>query len=142
MASTNPTPEPKIADEQNPRATTLDVSRTSMRRRKRRVKMIVLVFALALVACAFLLYRHYSQFESTDDAEIDGYIYPVSARVAGYVTRVTVDDGQYVKAGTPLAQLDRTDYEVAVANAKAALANDRSTAASLQTNVPITSVNT
>jgi membrane fusion protein (multidrug efflux system) len=58
------------------------------------------------------------------------------------VIRVAVDDNQYVEAGTVLVQLDPKDYEVAVANAKATLANDQASAAALQTNVPITSVNT
>ena len=62
--------------------------------------------------------------------------------VSGYVNRVTVDDNQYVKAGTVLVQLDPKDYEVALANAKATLANDQASAAALLTNVPITSVNT
>jgi membrane fusion protein, multidrug efflux system len=62
--------------------------------------------------------------------------------VSGYVTQVRVDDNQYVEAGTVLVQLDPKDYEVAVANAKATLANDQASAAALQTNVPITSVNT
>ena len=60
----------------------------------------------------------------------------------GYVNRVTVDDNQYVNAGTVLAVLDPKDYEVAIANAKATLANDQANAASLATAVPITSVNT
>jgi membrane fusion protein (multidrug efflux system) len=58
------------------------------------------------------------------------------------VTRVTVDDNQYVEAGTVLVQLDPKDYEVAVANAKAALANDEASAAAVSTNIPLTSVNT
>ena len=143
MASTtDPTLEPQKPEEQNLSPTTLGGSRASARRKKRRVRIIAAAVVLVVIATAFILYRHYSQFESTDDAEIDGYIYPVSARVAGYVTHVMVDDDQYVKAGTTLAQLDPTDFEVAVANAQAALANDKSTAASLQTNVPITSVDT
>jgi membrane fusion protein (multidrug efflux system) len=88
------------------------------------------------------LYRYYTTWESTDDAQIDGYIYPVTPRVQGYVTRVTVDDNQYVEAGTVLVQLDSKDYEVAVANARAALANDQASGASQSTTVPITSVNT
>ena len=88
------------------------------------------------------MYRHYAAWESTDDAQIDGYIYPVSARVSGYVTRVTVDDNQYVEAGTVLAQLDPEDYKVALANARATLVNDQASADASQTNVPLTSVNT
>ena len=59
-----------------------------------------------IVAASVLLYRHFAAWESTDDAEIDGYIYPVSSRVPGYVNRVTVDDNQYVEAGTVLVELD------------------------------------
>ena len=100
------------------------------------------MLGLALIVIAVLLYRHYAAWESTDDAQIDGYIYPVSSRVTGYVTRVMVDDNQYVEAGTVLVRLDPKDYEVALANAKATLANDQASAAALQTNVPLTSVNT
>jgi len=111
-------------------------------RRKPLWRILLLVGGLVVVVSSIVLYRHFAAWESTDDAEIDGYIYPVSSRVAGYVTRVAVDDDQYVKAGTVLAQLDPKDYDVAVANAKAALANDQATAAAVATNVPITSVNT
>src|SRR5262245_37063428 len=88
------------------------------------------------------LYRHLAAWESTDDAQIDGYVYPVSSRVSGYVTRVTVDDYQYVEAGTVLVQLDAKDFDVGVANARAALANSQANAAAQKTNVPLTSVNT
>jgi membrane fusion protein (multidrug efflux system) len=107
-----------------------------------RRKIFLAFLGLVLIVIGILLYRHYSAWESTDDAEIDGYIYPVSSRVTGYVTRVTVDDNQYVQAGTVLVQLDPKDYEVALANAKATLANDQAGAQALLTNVPLTSVNT
>ena len=116
--------------------------RAPVRRAKRGKKILLVVLGLALIAIAVPLYRHYIAWESTDDAQIDGYIYPVSSRVSGYVTRVTVDDNQYVQQGTVLVQLDPKDYEVAVANAKAVLANDKASAAVQVTNVPLTSVNT
>ena len=81
-------------------------------------------------------------WESTDNAQIDGFIYPVSSRVSGHVTRVMVDENQYVEAGTVLAQLDPKDYEVAIAIARATLANDEASAAALRTSVPITSTDT
>jgi membrane fusion protein (multidrug efflux system) len=123
--------------------TAVGAGRPRTRRNKILRRLLWIVPALIVIAGAsILLYRHFAAYESTDDAEIDGYIYPVSSRVTGYVNRVMVDDNQYVQAGTVLVQLDATDYEVAIANAKAALANDQSNAASLTTNVPITSVNT
>jgi len=113
------------------------------RRRKRRGTLIISLGAvIVLIAAAIVVYQRYAAWESTDDAQIDGYIFPVSSRVPGYVTRVLVDNNQKVEAGTVLAQLDPKDYEVTVATAKAALANDQATAASQQINVPITSVST
>jgi membrane fusion protein (multidrug efflux system) len=114
----------------------------SRRGRRRRTLILSLLLVAILVAAAAVAYQRYAAWESTDDAQIDGYIFPVSARVPGYVTRVLVDNNQYVGAGTVLVQLDQKDYEVAVANAKATLANDQASAAALETNVPITSVST
>jgi membrane fusion protein, multidrug efflux system len=111
-------------------------------RSKTLLRILAVGLVLAIIAVSIALYRYYSLWESTDDAQIDGYIYPVSSRVTGYVTRVTVDDNQSVEAGTVLAQLDMKDYEVAVANARAALANAQASAASVSTTVPITSVST
>jgi membrane fusion protein, multidrug efflux system len=111
-------------------------------RLKARRKILFAAAGVAVLALATLLYLHFAAWESTDDAEIDGYIYPVSSRVSGYVARVTVDDNQRVEAGAVLVQLDPKDYQVAVANAKATLANDQASAAALATNVPITSVST
>jgi membrane fusion protein, multidrug efflux system len=112
------------------------------RRRKSRRLIVVLLIAAVLIAVSIPLYRYIMSYEDTDDAQIDGYIYPVSSRVSGYVVRVTVDDNQFVQAGTVLAQLDPKDYEVAVANAKATLANDRASSEAQRINVPLTSVNT
>ena len=111
-------------------------------RNKWRMRILMVLGALALIVISVLLYLHFTAWESTDDAQIDGYIYPISSRVAGYVVRVAVDDNQLVEAGTVLAELDPKDYQVAVANAKATLANDQASAAVQQTSVPITSVNT
>jgi membrane fusion protein, multidrug efflux system len=111
-------------------------------RSKMRMRWLIALIALVVVAASVGLYIYLSAWESTDDAQIDGYIYPVSSRVSGYVTRVLVDENQYVQAGTVLVQLDPKDYDVALANAKATLANDQANAAALRTNVPITSVNT
>lgn len=115
-----------------------------MEKPQRRTAVIgvgLLVLVIALVA-GVLVYRHYARLQSTDDAQIDGYIYPITARVSGYVSRVTVDDNQYVQAGTVLVQLDQKDYEVAVTNAKAAMANQQASADASRINVPLTSVNT
>ena len=110
--------------------------------RKPRTKILLGIGGvLVLAAAAAAGYHFFAGWESTDDAQIDGYVNPISSRVAGYITKVYVEDNQYVKAGTLLAQIDPTDYEVALGSAQATLANDRATSDASQVNVPITSVN-
>jgi len=109
--------------------------------KRRRTIVIVSVIAVALVAGVFL-WRYLSSYESTDDAQADVHLYPVSARISGYVVRVNVDDNQWVEKGAVLVEIDPKDYEVAVAQAQANLANAEATAQSLNITVPITSVNT
>src|SRR5919198_823574 len=77
--------------------------------------------------------------ESTDDAQIDSHLTQVSARVAGTIVKVAVDDNQTVDAGALLVELDPRDYQVAVDRARAELADAEAAAQAAQTNVPITS---
>ena len=77
--------------------------------------------------------------ESTDDAQIDSHVTQVSARVAGTIVRVAVEDNQTVDAGAMLVGLDPRDYQVAVDRARAELADAEAAAQAAQTNVPITS---
>jgi membrane fusion protein, multidrug efflux system len=107
----------------------------------RRNFVILIVVLVALVGGVFL-WRYLSSYESTDDAQADVHLYPVSARVSGYVVKVNVDDNQWVEKGTVLVEIDPKDYEVAVAQAQANLSNAEATAQSLNITVPITSVNT
>jgi len=111
-------------------------------KRTPRTRILLIAAAVLLVIAAVVTgYYFLSAWESTDDAQIDGYVNPISSRVSGYITKVYVEDNQYVKAGTLLAQIDPTDYEVALGSAQATLANDRATADASQVNVPITLVN-
>jgi len=117
----------------------LDKPRAKLRSR---TKILFGVVGLLLITAAGAAgYSYFAGWESTDDAQIDGYVNPISSRVAGYITKVYVDDNQYVKAGTLLAQIDPADYEIALGSAQATLANDRATADASQVNVPISLVN-
>src|SRR6266849_2136123 len=111
-------------------------------RSKRGRNILILVVALVVVAGGVFFWRYLSSYESTDDAQVDVHLYPVSARISGYVVNVNVDDNQYVQRGSVLVEIDPKDYEVAVAQAQANLANAEATAQSLNITVPITSVNT
>ena len=110
-------------------------------RRKRRRNLVILVSAVVLLIAGLLLWHYLNGYESTDDAQADVHLYPVSARVSGYVVKVNVNDNQWVEKGDELVEIDPTDYQVALAQAQANLANAEATARSLNITVPITSVN-
>jgi membrane fusion protein, multidrug efflux system len=109
---------------------------------KLRRNIVILIVVLVVLVVGVFLWRYLSSYESTDDAQADVHLYPVSARVSGYVVKVNVDDNQWVEKGTVLVEIDPKDYEVSVAQAQANLSNAEATAQSLNITVPITSVNT
>jgi membrane fusion protein, multidrug efflux system len=107
---------------------------------RRRGIIIVVVVVLILVGIGF--YWHSTYSEDTDDAQINGHLIQVSARISGQVMKVDVEENQKINKGDLIAELDPRDYQVAVENAQAALASAEANAAAAQVNVPITSINT
>jgi membrane fusion protein (multidrug efflux system) len=107
-----------------------------------RARFYAIAAVLALIVLGVFAWRYFQSYESTDDAEVDGHLMPLSTRVSGYVTKVNVDDNQYVTAGTVLVEIDPRDYQVAVDQAEAALEDARATAQASNLNVPITNINT
>ena len=107
-----------------------------------RARVFLIGAIIALVVGGFFAFRYFASYESTDDAEVDGHLMPLSARISGYVSKVNVDDNQYVTAGTVLAEIDPKDYQVLVAKAQADLDDAIANAQSLNITVPITNVNT
>ena len=105
-------------------------------------RIIGLIVLLVLISGGYMLWLHLAKFEATDDAEVDGQVYAISSRVSGHVIEVKVDDQQQVNAGDVLVVLDPKDYEVAVAKARADLADAVAGFQSSQTDIPITSINT
>ncbi|MGA2832089.1 MAG: HlyD family secretion protein [Terracidiphilus sp.] len=130
MADSAPTP-PNNAD---------DEIESLQPQSRRRGIIIAVIVVLALVALG--LWWHSTYSESTDDAQVNGHLIQVSARIAGQVAKVYVDENQVVKAGDTIAELDPSDYQVAVENAEAALESAQANAAAANVNVPITTVNT
>ncbi len=92
----------------------------------------------AVVAAAGVAYYiHSLGFEDTDDAQIDGNIGSISTRVVGTVRKVDVEENQVVKAGDTLVELDPSDLDVAVLQAKAQVAQAEAELAAEDPNVPI-----
>jgi membrane fusion protein, multidrug efflux system len=91
--------------------------------RRHPVRLIVAVLAGALLCLGGSRFWNYLQsYEWTDDAEIDGHLDPVSTRINDTVVRVYVENTYHVRAGQTLVDLDPRDYQVAVENAEANLA--------------------
>jgi membrane fusion protein, multidrug efflux system len=99
-----------------------------------------LVVFLALVALAGYFIRLVFLYENTDDAQVDGHVMPLSARINGQVLKVNFVEGQLVHADDVLVIIDPEDFQVAVDQAKAASDDAKASAASSHWNVPITSV--
>jgi membrane fusion protein, multidrug efflux system len=116
-------------------------SSTASGRRNRKILIGGILGAIVLALLCIWIWRYLSGFESTDDAQVDVHLYPVSARIKGHVQRVNVKDNEYVTAGSPLLEIDAKDYQVAADRARAELSNAAASAKALRINVPITSIN-
>jgi len=110
--------------------------------RNPRFRIALIVGGIVLLVAVFFLWRYLSSYESTDDAQVDGHLNAISARVSGHVLKLLVNDNQYVDAGAPLVEIDPKDYQLAVNSARAAYQDALALAQSTQVNVPITSVTT
>jgi membrane fusion protein, multidrug efflux system len=103
-------------------------------------KFAVIGVVLLIVLGAAFFYWRSTYTEDTDDAQVDGNLYQISSRIAGQVVKVTVDDNQTVQAGQLLAEIDPTDYQVALDQAQANLASAQAEYTQATVNVPITQV--
>jgi len=107
-----------------------------------RTKIGLALTVVVILAAGFFLWRYLASYESTDDAQIDGHVNSVSARINGHVVKLNVEDNQYVEKGTVLVEIDPTDYDVAVARARADYEDASAQAAAAGINVPMTNVST
>jgi membrane fusion protein (multidrug efflux system) len=90
------------------------------RRPAGRILVIALLGAAVAVAAPFA-WSYLQSYESTDDAQIDGHIDPISSRIDGTVIRVHAEDDDRVRKGELLVEIDPRDYEVAAEQARARL---------------------
>jgi membrane fusion protein (multidrug efflux system) len=102
-------------------------------------RWILLALSVGALAGASLWWLHSQNYESTDDAQIEGHLDPVSARISGTVTYINprVQNNQFVEGGTLLLELDPRDYQAELEHAKANLDTRTAEARSAQVTVPI-----
>ncbi|MDB5905891.1 MAG: secretion protein HlyD [Massilia sp.] len=89
---------------------------------KRVIGIVAVIALIALGVGGRMWYRsHY--YVETENAYVSGHVHPVSARIAGVVTRVLAEDNQAVKAGDVIAELDPADQRVRVEQIQAQIAS-------------------
>jgi membrane fusion protein (multidrug efflux system) len=76
----------------------------------KRKKMLGAVGAVILLIATYFVVDHI-MYVSTDNAQIDANTVMLAAKLSGYITQVNVDDGQVVKKGDVLVEIDSRDYE-------------------------------
>lgn len=106
---------------------------------RRKKVLLLLAGTMIAIVCGCFAWNAF-RYEDTDDAQVDGHVMPLSARITGQVAEVQVIEGQLVHAGDVLVTIDPQDYKVAAEQAQANLADALATAASSHWTVPITSV--
>jgi membrane fusion protein (multidrug efflux system) len=109
---------------------------------KDRLRKILATLGIAAVLGGAAWWWYARGRETTDNAQIDGHIAPVASRVAGTVLEVKVVDNQAVDAGALLVQIDARDYEVALARARADLADATAALEAARNGIPITATTT
>jgi len=131
--------EPQIDRDPGEKAGGLGRLRHSLREHPGKSLAAVLALLAVLIVAAYFL-RNLFLYEDTDDAQVDGHVMPLSARISGQIKEVHVIEGQLVHTGDVLVTIDPQDYNIAALQAEANLADAKATAASSHWNVPITSV--
>jgi membrane fusion protein, multidrug efflux system len=131
--------EPQIVLDPGEKAGRLGRLRHSLREHPGKSLVGVLALLAVLIVTAYFL-RNLFLYEDTDDAQVDGHVMPLSARISGQIKEVHVIEGQLVHANDVLATIDPADYKIAAEQAEANLANALATAASSHWSVPITSI--
>jgi membrane fusion protein, multidrug efflux system len=106
-----------------------------------RVRRLLVIGAVVLIAILVGLFVYYHNRETTDDAQVDGHITPIASKIYGRVGQVLVNDNQPVKAGQVLVKIDPRDYQSSLDQAKAQLALAESDAQSAGVDVPRTREN-
>jgi len=106
---------------------------------RRFTRWILLLCAAIAVSGASLWWVHSQNYESTDDAQIEGHLDLVSSRISGTVLSINpkVENNRFVEAGTLLMELDPRDYAAELEHAKANLVTKVAEAHSAQVTVPI-----
>jgi membrane fusion protein (multidrug efflux system) len=102
---------------------------------------IALLALSAVLIGVVLIWMYLNSYEATDDAEVDGHLNPVSARISGTIISVNpaVTNNHFVAAGTVLAEIDPADFQADLARARAEYERLRASAVSARQDITVVS---
>lgn len=112
---------------------------TNNEKRRRALIVFAILLGIAMVG-SFFYWLHARQFESTDDAQINGNLSLIGTRIDGTILRVYVNNGQFVHVGDRLVDLDPRDNQVRLDQAQSQLAQAQSALSAERPNVAIVKV--
>lgn len=112
------------------------------RGRSMKVRWFAILILASIAVGSYWTYRHYKDRITTDDAQVDGHVAPIAAKISGNIVDIAVEDNQRVKAGQALVRIDTRDYDSRVAQARAALAMAESQERGARVTVPLTAATT
>src|SRR3982751_4577156 len=89
-------------------------------KKKKNIVVPIILGVLLVIGVIFGIteWNYYSKHVDTDDAQIDGDISPVVARVGGYVKDINFEENTHVTEGQVLVKLDDSDYKVKLEQAQ------------------------
>ncbi len=121
---------------------TLSAEETAAESQKtRRINPLVIgAILIVLIAAGVGWYLYSTGFEDTDDAQVDGHLNPIAARIDGTIKAVHVDDNQAVQAGTLLVELDPSDDQIALQQSQAQYDQSLAQLGAAHPNLPITRI--
>jgi membrane fusion protein (multidrug efflux system) len=114
--------QPQTAD---PRSSITVTPAAPSGNRQRIVLGLVVLVAILGLGWGLKQWLYGRSHESTDNAQVDGHLVPVLAKVSGYVTAVNVNENDHVRSDSTLVRIDEREYAVKLAQADADLAAAR-----------------
>jgi membrane fusion protein (multidrug efflux system) len=125
----NPAEKPRTKIAAEPRRRLM----AGLRRYRRTLLLVVLPLVAALAGLTF--YLNGGRYVTTDDAYVGAQKVLITPDISGKIIKIAVKEGQQVAAGDVMFQIDPVPFELAVAQARAKLADAKTSHDNLVANV-------
>ncbi|WP_113651461.1 HlyD family secretion protein [Pedobacter namyangjuensis] len=115
---------------------------TEAKKKNKILPIILIVLLIGGSIFGYTKYNYYSKHVDTDDAQIDGDISPVVARVGGYVKDINFEENTKVNEDQVLVTLDDSDYKIKLEQAMASQTGASAGVGVSQAQITATAANT